>query len=160
MGISSRDYIRESRPVQHFGGRSNLWAIKFLIIANVAIFLAQNAIPQVTEWLGLSLAGLQSFQVWQLFTYGFCHSTLGDMPTHIFFNMFVLWMFGRAVEPIYGSREFLAFYLVGIIVAGVCHVLVSPVLVVGASGGVMAVVFLTAMVYPRMTVLLFFAARR
>jgi hypothetical protein len=67
--------------------------------------------------------------------------------------MLVLWMFGRHIEPIYGSREMLAFYLAGVVVSGLCHILISSAPVVGASGGVMAVVFLTAMHFPRMTVL-------
>ena len=162
MGIYSRDYIRERRPVEGFGGASGLWAIKFLLIANIAVFVLQN-LPGalgngVTEWLSLSLSDLKSFQIWRVVTYGFCHS---PSITHIFFNLFVLWMFGRAIEPIYGSREFLALFLTGVVVSGLCHVGVqaiqhSSVGVVGASGGVMTVVFLTAMHFPRMRVLLFF----
>ena len=174
MGIYSRDYIRDTRPVGQFGGRTNLWAIKFLIIANIVVFVAQDipvGVPRyveeqqtqrlvvvddgkLTSRLHLERSGLKSFQIWRLLTYGFCHDT-GNLE-HILFNMFILWMFGRAIEPIYGSREFLAFYLCGVVTSGFCHVLFSKAPVVGASGGVMAVVFLTAMIYPRMKVLLFF----
>src|SRR5207237_381134 len=53
-------------------------------------------------------------ELWRLLTYGFCHVN----TSHIFFNMFSLWLFGKYVEPIYGAREFLAFYLVGILISG------------------------------------------
>ncbi len=158
MGIESRDYLR------HEGGGGNYssfrmtsggWAIKYLIIANIIVFVLQNTSPSIINALALQRdAVFPSFQIWRFVTYGFCHSTasLG----HIFFNMFVLWMFGRSVEPILGSREFLAFYLLGVVVSGVCHIAISGAPVIGASGGVMAVVFLTAMYFPRMTVLLMF----
>lgn len=170
MGLESRDYIRESPPPRGYGGYgggfSGDWAIKTLLVANIAVFLAQLAtrdirVPLVaggiTEWLSLNLASLYEFQIWRLVTYGFCHGSF----EHILFNMFVLWMFGRAVEPIYGSREFLLFYLAGVVISGLCHVAMqavvgTPIGVIGASGGVMAVVFLTAMVFPRQKVLLFF----
>lgn len=162
MGIYNRDYIRGSRPQRSLGQPGDLWAIKFLLIANIAVFLLQNLTVRspysLGMWLSLNALDLfPSFQIWRLVTYGFCHGNL----EHIAFNMFVLWMFGRVIEPIYGSREFLAFFLGGVIVSGMCHVAFqtaqgSEVGVVGASGGVMAVVFLTAMNYPRMTVLLMF----
>lgn len=220
MGLQDRDYLREERRGAAFGPPGGGWAIKYLLIANVLVFLLQQTSPLVTAWLDLRLpvrteaeATLYSLDdarpprtlppgesvlvidhlqdpgtrvlyarvryqgefglveqsllqvapgrfwelLWRLVTYGFCHSTQGLM--HLAFNMFVLWMFGRAVEPLLGSREFLAFYLAAIVVSGLCHLIVqafAPVPVLGASGGVMAVVFLTAMYYPRMTVLLFF----
>ena len=168
MGIYSRDYIRERRPGDTFGGSSDQWAIRFLLIANIVVFVLQNATSQgprghpqlvggATEWLSLSLSDLYSLQIWRLVTYGFCHANV----QHLAINLFVLWMFGRAIQPIYGSREFLAFFLAGVVVSGICHLGVQFAEsgtggVIGASGGVMAVVFLTAMVYPRMKVLLFF----
>ncbi|MDX1470824.1 MAG: rhomboid family intramembrane serine protease, partial [Flavobacteriaceae bacterium] len=47
------------------------------------------------------------FQPWQIITHMFMHG--GFM--HILFNMFALWMFGTAVEQVFGSRKFLFFYI-------------------------------------------------
>jgi len=158
MGIESRDYLRHESGGGNYNSfrmTSGGWAIKYLIIANIIVFVLENTTPSILNALALQRdAVFPSFQIWRFVTYGFCHSTasLG----HIFFNMFVLWMFGRSVEPILGSREFLAFYLIGIVISGICHIAISGAPVIGASGGVMAVVFLTAMYYPRMTVLLMF----
>lgn len=159
MGIESRDYLRHGNGgggnYRTFQMSSGGWAIKYLIIANVIVFLLELMAPETVNLLALQRdAALSSFQIWRFLTYGFCHSTasLG----HIFFNMFILWMFGRSVEPVLGSREFLAFYLISVVISGICHIAISPNPVIGASGGVMAVVFLTAMYFPRMTVLLMF----
>ena len=128
-----------------------------LIIANVVLFFLAGPRSLLSGHLSLSLHDLTSFQVWRLVTYGFCHGSF----EHLFWNMFFLWMFGRMVEPIYGAREFLAFYLMGIFISGVCHIGFqameqSPAGVIGASGGVQAVVFLTAMNFPRMVVYVMF----
>ena len=93
--------------------------------------------------------------LWRIFTYGFCHGGIG----HLVFNMYALWMFGQAIEGIYGSKEFLGMYLLAVAVSGLCHVLValaqhSGIGVIGASGGVMAVVILAALHYPRMLIYL------
>ncbi|WP_339908754.1 rhomboid family intramembrane serine protease [Symmachiella dynata] len=169
MGFENRDYARSGNSGGYGGGYGNSggnWAINYLLVANIAIFLLQQFSrppgamgggDPVSDYLSLSLNSLEHFQVWRIVTYGFCHGGF----QHIFFNMFVLWMFGRIVEPIYGSKEFLAFYLTGIVISGLCHVAIqlvdgsdSPV--IGASGGVNAVVFLCAMLYPRMTILFMF----
>jgi len=163
MGIHSRDYIRETRPPGFSGGSSDQWAIKYLLIANIGVFVLQlmsrGPGSGLTGLLSLSLDDLQHFQLWRVLTYGFCHS-----PTHLshlLFNMYALWLFGRLLEPIYGSREFLAFYLTAIVVSGLCFVGVHATQaqsapVIGASGGVMAVVMLAAMHYPREKLLLMF----
>ncbi len=172
MGIENRDYVRgggggTGGSYGGYAAAGDYWAVKFLLIANIAVFILQNVwvgganfhqpAGVVTQYLQLSLTDIQNFQLWRFVTYGFCHGSL----MHIFFNMFVLWMFGRLVEPIYGSREFLAFYLTGVVFSGLCFIVIqrfngglNPV--IGASGGVNSVVFLCAMIYPRMTVLFMF----
>ncbi len=173
MGFENRDYARSGNSGGYGGGYGNSggnWAINYLLVANIAVFLLQQLSKQpvnaggfivmddqISNYLSLSLRSLEQFQIWRLVTYGFCHGSF----MHIFFNMYVLWMFGRIVEPIYGSKEFLAFYLTGVVVSGLCHVGIQLVDgnvagVIGASGGVNAVVFLCAMLYPRMTILFMF----
>ena len=83
---------------------------------------------------------------------------------HIAFNMFVLWMFGREIEMVYGRREFLLVYLTAVVLAGVAwsavqYLTVGPSLtpLVGASGGCIAIVMLFILRYPqRMLLLMFF----
>ena len=160
MGIENRDYARGPSPRSagwSGGGGGSVFST--LLVANIVVYLLQNGMSQTTMWLDLNLADIERFELWRLLTYGFCHS-LAD-PMHLAFNMFVLWMFGRFVEPLLGSREYVLFYLAGILVSGLGHLLYqavsgSPDGAIGASGGVNAVVFLAALTYPQMKVLVFF----
>lgn len=90
-------------------------ATKNLIIINCLCFLASIALPKfagidVINLLGLHYVGAEAFNPVQFLTYMFLHDTSGF--THIFFNMFGLWMFGRAIEEALGTRRFLVFYFV------------------------------------------------
>jgi len=102
---------------------------------------------------------LERFQVWRLVTSAFCHS-----EDHLAFDLqhAGLWIFGSMVESIYGSREFLRFYLAAAFVSAVgylglgtiiSHVTNDPIPhEFGASGAVMAVNdALRPCTYPRMT---------
>lgn len=162
MGIYNRDYVRGASTPQPFGGGSTAPVVKWVIIANGAVFLLQLLTQYepapgvrssyVTEWLALQPAQLLGGQIWRLVTYAFCHAP-GNL-LHIIFNMLFLWWFGRTLERMYGSREFLSFYLVAAVLSGLCFValglwLGDPAPAIGASGAVMAVVVVYAMYFPR-----------
>ena len=136
-----------------------------LLIANVAIFglqvLTQNAfVPAFALWPIASpqYPGAPSFEVWQLLTYGFLH---GDW-THLFFNMFALYMFGGDVERLLGAQRFLQYYLVCVIGAAVAQLVVMsgistpPLPTVGASGGVFGLLLAFGMAFPRRRIMLIF----
>ena len=94
---------------------------------------------------------------WRVITYGFCHDH--SSLWHLVFNMMCLWVFGRMVESIYGRREFFSLYLFGVLISGLCHlglqlVLGDVVPMVGASGGVMTLMVVAALHFPRQKVLL------
>lgn len=113
----------------------------------------------VQELLQLETAELAHFQLWRLLTYGFCHNRTGIF--HILFNLLFLWWFGRALERIYGSWEFLSFYLAAILVAGLAYVALDLytgdlIPMIGASGGVMGVVMLYTAHYPRERIWIWF----
>lgn len=156
MGIYSRDYIREDRPGFL---RADGSVIPWLIGVNVVVFLLNQASQQeVNRWLALDLDRLWPRpELWRLVTYGFCHGSTG----HIFYNMISLWVFGRFIEPIYGPREFLGFYLAGILAAGLAFLGLDGAVgvaqgTIGASGGTMAVTILAAMHFPTARILMFF----
>lgn len=87
---------------------------KNLIIINIIVWLAEILVPGFSETLvdrlGLHMIGSSLFNPAQIFTYMFLHSP--SSPLHILFNMFTLWMFGRILEQVWGSRRFLVFYMV------------------------------------------------
>lgn len=86
-------------------------AVKNLLIINVLIFIGMVTIGSNNEpfmtWFALYFPKNPSFQPWQILTHMFMH---GDIM-HILFNMFALWMFGTAVEQVFGWKKFIIFYL-------------------------------------------------
>ncbi len=79
-----------------------LWLVEFIFSG----FAERTLLPR----LGLHYIGSDLFNPAQLFTYMFLHDPSGI--THIFFNMFSLWMFGRILERVWGGKRYLLFYLV------------------------------------------------
>jgi membrane associated rhomboid family serine protease len=137
---------------------------KALILANVAVFILQYLVGGVIEdrlalWPPQAASyGYPSFQVWQLLSYGFLHGSF----THLFFNMFALFMFGSDIERLFGPKRYLTYYLLCVIGAALMHLVVvtltkmPPLPTVGASGGVFGLLLAFGMAYPqRMLVLLF-----
>lgn len=155
MGIYDRPYIRDEERTSPWGGRS---LVVNLIIANAVIWLASEifAKQDLTDWLSLKSDLIyRPWMCWQLVTYGFAHSGL----FHLLFNMLFLWFFGRELEDIYGRAEFLRIYLAAIAFSGLVWVVVTAASgqqssVVGASGGVMAVMMLYVLHFPRRTLLI------
>ncbi|TWV14193.1 rhomboid family intramembrane serine protease [Bacteroidaceae bacterium HV4-6-C5C] len=91
---------------------------KNLLIINVLAFLAtlvaQTYGVDLEHYLGLHFFLASDFNVAQLVTYMFMHGGF----THLFFNMFAVWMFGRILEQVWGPKKFLFYYLVCGIGAG------------------------------------------
>lgn len=86
--------------------------VKNLIIINVLFFLAtvvmENMGVDLVAFFGMHYPGSDKFMLHQIITYMFMHGGI----THIFFNMFALFMFGRVLESVWGPRRFLIFYFV------------------------------------------------
>ena len=156
--------------------------VKNLLIANCIMFLAVTLIQPFAEfceqymYLWWSRGILDpSFHSYQIVTYMFLHANV----SHLFFNMFALWMFGRIVEYDLGSRRFLLYYLAcgigaGLIQLGVQGVEwatlsaqgVSPQSLsmmriaysstVGASGAVFGLLLAFGMIHPNNVIMLMF----
>ncbi|MCB9015305.1 MAG: rhomboid family intramembrane serine protease [Lentimicrobiaceae bacterium] len=106
--------------------------VKNLLIINGLVFLAQITLEQVfqidlVDYLGMHYFGSSKFNPGQLVTYMFLHGGF----SHIFFNMFALWMFGYTLENVWGGKRFLTYYLVTGIGAALVHMFV---LWIGISG--------------------------
>ena len=132
------------------GGIPNV--IFFLLVANGLIFALQQV---AFEFMMLNFAlwpathSQAPFAPWQLLTYGFLHGNL----THIAFNMFGLWMFGRDLEMLWGPKRFLTYYVVCVVGAGLIQLLVAAVQgglypTVGASGGLFGLLLAYGLTYP------------
>jgi membrane associated rhomboid family serine protease len=165
--------------------------VKNLIIINVLVYAAQVVLdsqfaltekfmmwplmPQQLHQLLVQSGALeetQRFRPYQIVTHMFSHAP-PPMIFHILFNMFMLWMFGRVLENVWGGKRFLFFYLACGLGAAALHLgmqyfrceqllqaflhndvaavkrqigAVAPAL--GASGAVMGVMVAFAMLFP------------
>ena len=161
MGIYDREYYRdETSGSGFFSGVAP--ACKTIILINVALFIAKWTSPNFDVFNQLEANSndvFLKFHVWQLLTATFLHAS----PFHLLWNMLFLWMAGREVEAIYGSREFTFLYLIAAVSSTLCALVIDrlgphpgEIHMLGASGAVLAVVVIFAMYYPRREVLLFF----
>jgi membrane associated rhomboid family serine protease len=111
--------------------------VRWLLIANIVIFLVSSLTADRFDWLatfGLVPNLVVHGYLWQLFTYMFLHSTrsLG----HILFNMLALWMFGSQLEQTWGTRRFLTYYTT-----------------IGASGALFGLLLAYGMLFPDSVIL-------
>jgi len=135
-------------------------AIKYLLIWNGILFLATiNIFGSGWTPLGSALAPFlvlqpfgNGFLPWQLVTYMFLHADL----YHIFFNLFALWIFGQALEQLWGTKRFLMYYFLTGIGAGIIQLFVSSGSTIGASGAVFGILLGFGMMYPDRKIMLLF----
>lgn len=127
--------------------------VKNLIILNVLVWVAQLVFKKqfLTERIALWPVDSPLFEPYQIFTHMFAHSQYGLF--HILFNMFMLWMFGKILENVWGAKRFLTFYLLCGIGAAAAHLLIQHFTggyasVVGASGAIFGVFAAFAMLFP------------
>lgn len=161
---------------------------KNLIIINLLFWVASLALPKVgidlVDLLGLHFPGATDFKAYQIVTYMFMHDT--HSFTHVFFNMFAVYMFGRVLESVWGPKRFLIFYFVTGIGAGLIQELVwcydlrdvllaseelgnvngvqvltkaqllNYFVTIGASGAVFGILLAFAMIFPNVPLYLMF----
>jgi membrane associated rhomboid family serine protease len=123
----------------------------------------------LAKYLGLHYFTGENFYPWQYVTYMFMHADF----SHIFFNMFALWMFGNVMERHWGSKRFLFYFLFCGIGAGFIQNIVNlyqisqipslyasqfanAVNTVGASGAVFALLLAFGMTFPNQYIYLYF----
>ena len=151
-------YHERSYRIGFGGGLTQI--VKYLLIINIAIFFLQSlGLDKIfVQLLALNpQLALLKFHIWQFLTYMFLHGGV----IHIFFNMLFLWIFGCEVERTLGSKEFLKYYLVCGVGAGIIHQIFnlnSSIPMLGASGAIFGVMVAFAILFPErvITLLLFF----
>jgi membrane associated rhomboid family serine protease len=124
----------------------------FLIGINILVFLVQQIFADryFSTYIAMIPIAVMNGWVWQFVTYMFAHGGI----THLLFNMLALFIFGTQVERHMGSREFLLYYLMTGILAGVFSFFVYwftgayGVRLVGASGAIFAVQLAYAAFFP------------
>ncbi|MBC7555095.1 MAG: rhomboid family intramembrane serine protease [Taibaiella sp.] len=102
--------------------------VKNIIIINVLVVLVQFVLGRqgidLGDYLGLHYWMSPKFRWWQVLTHIYMHGSPNDIGltlTHIFFNMYGLFMFGSILENMWGPKKFFLFYMVCGIGAAFCH---------------------------------------
>lgn len=142
-------------------------AVKLLLIANFGVFILEALLYRFSgppayvgllKWFGLVPAGVvPGLRIWQPFTYLFLHD-LGSI-WHILTNMFMLWMFGRELELVWGRNRFLRYYFLTGVGAGLINVIVKTIPwmfgrglsftpTIGASGAIFGILIACAILFP------------
>lgn len=100
--------------------------VKNLLIINIlmllATYVAKSAFRvDLNSVLGLFFIKSELFRPFQVVTHMFMHGNF----THLLFNMFALWMFGRVLESVWGPKRFFIYYIVTGLGAAALHTLVN-----------------------------------
>jgi membrane associated rhomboid family serine protease len=162
--MASRSNVRSYRVSFDFYVTNG---VKILLVANFAVFLVEAFVFYFYRvagynWLLVRFglvpsAVIPGLRIWQPFTYLFLHD-IGDI-WHILLNMFMLWMFGREVELVWGRDRFLRYYFLTGVGAGILNVIVktipalwtrqfSDVPTIGASGAIFGILIACAILFP------------
>jgi membrane associated rhomboid family serine protease len=118
--------------------------IRWLLVANIFVFVLQVALPPLTDYLAFRPIDLLS-QPWTVLTYMFAHGGV----SHIFWNMLGLLIFGSRVEDRLGSSHFIRFYLASGIGGALLSFFTPGIPIVGASGAIFGVQLAYARFWPR-----------
>jgi len=139
------------RPFRYRNSNVVLYLIGINILVYLAEILLRN-LPIITNFSMVPILVLARGWVWQFVTYMFVHDP--NSITHVLFNMLALFLFGRQVERYMGSLEFLLYYFLTGILAGVFSFVVFVltgnyvIFLMGASGAIFAVQLAFAAFFP------------
>jgi len=142
---------------------------RFVLIINVLIFIVNMFIPRNLEHYTLidiyfSLYSIHPhpqlpfhFQPYQLITHMFHHANF----SHLFFNMFGLFMFGRVLETVIGSKKFFMLYFLSGLGAAALQLSVyyfqnSAAMMIGASGAIFGILAAFAVLFPNVELMIIF----
>lgn len=151
--LEEREYMRERRGPEMNPDKSGMKCLLGLILINAVIWLIG---PALLEDLILPGGEFALKEPWRFLTAAFSHAGF----THLFFNLFGLYMFGSISARILGGKKFCSLYLTAGILGNVFWYLFNignpGAAVLGASGAVVGVIMATAMMMPDIQVFMLF----
>lgn len=156
MALSSRPYANRYVPSSRFPVGTK-WLLIITSAISILYLVLQNfeGISFLDHLVLVPAMVLQSFAIWQVFTYLFLHGG----PMHLLWNMLALWMFGAELERTWGTQRFLKFYFACGIIAGITVVVASVIFhgqnspTIGASGAILGILVGYAVMFPDRTLL-------
>jgi membrane associated rhomboid family serine protease len=160
MGIYDRDYYREdsrwSNPFARSQGTLVLVVLYGFMFIGQAVNADINARGVVRDELGqalqLNVDKVLEGEVWRIATYALVHHPMAIFHV-VFTALFLIWI-GHKVEDLYGTKEYLAFFVLTTLLGGITYTAVTLFMpapappLVGPSGAVTAILILFALHYP------------
>lgn len=150
--------MNQYKHFQFGPGRRITEGIKFLIITNAIVFVLTLLEPLrnlLIYYFGIiPYHSWHELHFWQPVTYMFLHGGF----FHILLNMFGLWMFGTELEMIWGKKEFLKYYFITGIGAGIISVIIQPtstIPIIGASGAIYGILLAYGLRFPERIVYIY-----
>ena len=152
---------------------SGLNIVEKIILFNITLYLLPFVLKTVLFLFnikGLSIVNWFTIDAtlsevilkpWSILTYGFIHGSF----SHIFWNMLILYYFGNILKNIFGEKLILNLFLSGIVAGGLTYLIsynLFPVfkgvnsVMIGASAGVMSVLFFLAAYDPQYRIRIIF----
>ena len=149
-----------------------------LIFINIGIFLALGItsvigtlfklnIIDIQHWVGVpsNLSYLLSTP-WTLFTYMFVHDI---NPLHLFFNMLLLYWFGKIFLNYFSQKNMVGLYILGGVSGAALYIVAFNTIpyyvdmgdkfLIGASASVMSIIFASAFYRPQQELTMFFLGK-
>ncbi|WCL48857.1 rhomboid family intramembrane serine protease [Leptospira sp. GIMC2001] len=158
-----------------------LHPINIILLFNCFVFIIQSfsspfnplEFGPLEKFFGLQPWKVMLGQYWQVFTYGFLHSTGGFLPIHLLFNMYAFYMLGSIMIPSIGKVKFVSLYFLSQLGGGLLvfsFALMNEYffdnqnrlldsfnsITIGASGSVFGLLAVFGFMFPEMEILIFF----
>jgi membrane associated rhomboid family serine protease len=139
-------------------------AVRMLLYVNIGMYVLSLVVPRIVDYLGLiPKQVIKAYWLWQPVTYMFLHAR---NPTHILFNMLILWMFGIELERMWRTKFFVKYYFVTGVGAGLVSVAIAMLPfsatsatydanIIGASGALYGLLLAYALYFPDRPILMF-----
>ena len=156
--------------IENYYRNSN--SVQKIIIINIIVFIFPLIIKTILHLFNIDNIDIVSFftieseiknlifKPWSIFTYGFFHAGF----YHLFWNMLMFYYFGNMLQNIFGDKLIYRIFFNGVITGGLIYVIsynIFPVFkgnvsqMIGASAGVMAVLFYLSSYSPNMRIRFF-----
>jgi membrane associated rhomboid family serine protease len=131
---------------------------RVILLINIILFVLDQLTGRAfAYYLALYSFNMPNFRPFQIVTHMFLHANLG----HIFFNMFGLYIFGRVLESVLGSKRFFILYFASGIGAALLQLTIyyyqhAPAIMIGASGAIFGVLAAFAVMFPNVELMIIF----
>ena len=156
MGYQDREYFRNQQNPYWtmLQATRACWGIVLAhVVVYLTVVLSQNPQYALEDYLRLDpQAMVHDWQWYRLLTASF----IVDSPWHLAFALLLVWLMGQELEGIYGSLEFVAFYVIANVIGNLgqflaYQFLLPPHLLIesfGPSGAALGILFLGVLHYP------------